>query len=138
MISFHIENMPFKLANRQKLKAWIKQVVLDESKTLGDISYIFCSDEYLLSVNKAYLNHNYFTDVITFDYSEMPVVSGDVFISPDTVAINAKEYKVSFENELYRVMVHGVLHLCGYKDASKSEQLTMRKREDLHLTKVQF
>lgn len=138
MISFHIENIPFKLAHRQKLKMWIKQIVLDETKTLGNISYIFCSDQYLLSVNKTYLNHDYFTDVITFDYSEMPVISGDIFISVDTVAVNAKEYGVSFENELYRVMLHGVLHLCGYKDASKLEQLTMRKKEDLYLTKVHF
>jgi rRNA maturation RNase YbeY len=138
MIAFHIEDIPFRLAHRQKLKAWVKQVVLDEDKILGDISYIFCSDKYLLSVNKTYLNHDYFTDVITFDYSEKRTVSGDIFISVDTVAVNAKKYKTSFENELYRVMLHGVLHLCGYKDASKSEQLTMRKKEDLYLTKVQF
>ncbi len=138
MITFHIENIPFKLANRQKLKAWIKQVATEEGKTLGDINYIFCGDDYLLSVNKTYLNHDYFTDVITFDYSEQSVISGDVFISVDTVRANAQEYSVSFENELYRVMVHGVLHLCGYKDASKSESLIMRKKEDLYLTAVQF
>lgn len=138
MISFHIENIPFKLTHRQKLKEWLKQVVLGEAKMLGDITFIFCSDQYLLSVNKTYLNHDYFTDVITFDYSTMPVIAGDIFISVDTVYINAREYKVSFENELCRVMLHGVLHLCGYKDALKSEQLTMRKKEDLYLIKVLF
>lgn len=138
MVTFHIENIPFKLLHRQKLKSWIKQVAIDEEKVLGDISYIFCSDDYLLSVNKTYLNHDYLTDVITFDYSEPPIISGDIFISVDTVRVNANKYNVSFENELYRVMLHGVLHLCNYKDASKSEQLTMRKKEDLYLTKVQF
>jgi rRNA maturation RNase YbeY len=138
MTTFHIESIPFKLSNRQKLKAWVKQIALGEGKTLGDISYIFCSDEYLLSVNKTYLNHDYFTDVITFDYSEQPVISGDIFISIDTVRVNAEEYEVSFENELHRVMAHGVLHLCGYKDASKSEVLTMRERENLYLTNLPF
>ncbi len=138
MITFHIENIPFKLANRQKLKAWIKLAVAAEGKTPGDVSFIFCSDEYLLSVNKTYLKHDYFTDVITFDYSEPPVVSGDVFISVDTVAENAGEYGASFENELHRVMLHGVLHLCGYGDATKSEKEKMREREDFYLAKCDF
>ena len=133
MITFHIENIAFRLSNRQKLKTWIKQVAVDEGKTLGDVCYIFCSDEHLLLVNKTYLNHDYFTDVITFDYSEQPKISGDIFISVDTVRENAQRYEVSFDKELYRVMIHGVLHLCGYKDASKSESLAMRKREDMYL-----
>ena len=137
MVTFHVENISFKLSNRQRLKTWIKQVVADEAKTLGDVSCIFCSDDHLLSINKTYLNHDYFTDVVTFDYSERQVVSGDIFISVDTVRTNAQKYSVSFENELCRVMVHGILHLCGYKDSSKSEKLAMREREDFHLAKIQ-
>ncbi len=137
MITFHVENISFKLSNRRRLKAWIKQVVTDEAKVLGDVNYIFCSDDYLFSINKTYLNHDYFTDVITFDYSEQLAISGDIFISVDTVRTNAIEYNVSFEDELYRVMVHGILHLCGYKDSSKSESTVMREREDWHIAKTQ-
>jgi rRNA maturation RNase YbeY len=137
MITFHIENISFKLSNCQKLKTWIKQVAADEGKTLGDVNYIFCGDDYLLSINKTYLNHDYFTDVITFDYSERLVISGDVFISVDTVRTNAQEYNVPFEDELCRVMIHGILHLCGYKDFSKKEKIAMREREDLYLAKIQ-
>jgi len=138
MVTFHVENIPFVLLNRQKLKAWVKQVLANEGKKLGEICYIFCGDSYLLSLNKAYLNHDYLTDVITFDYSEHSNISGDIFISVDMVRANAQKYDVSFENELYRVMVHGVLHLCGYKDSSKSARLVMREKEDLYLAKTQF
>ena len=138
MVTFHVENIPFLLSNRQKLKAWVKQVLANEEKKLGEICYIFCSDSYLLSLNKTYLNHDYLTDVITFDYSEHSAIFGDIFISVDRVRANAQKYNVSFENELHRVMVHGVLHLCGYKDSSKSARLVMQGKEDLYLAKIQF
>ena len=136
MITFHIEQTPFRLANRRGLRAWLKQVAADEGKTPGDIACVFCSDDYLLSVNKTYLHHDYLTDVITFDYSWFPVIAGDLLISVDTVRANAQKYGVPFEEELRRVMVHGVLHLCGYRDATKAEAAAMHKREDLHLAKM--
>ncbi|MDR3328874.1 MAG: rRNA maturation RNase YbeY [Prevotellaceae bacterium] len=112
------------------LKRWVQQTVEREGKRLGAIAYIFCSDAHLLSINKAYLHHSYYTDVITFDYSEGTLLAGDIFISLDTVALNAKDYGATFDNELHRVMIHGVLHLCGYADASDAERDTMRQKED--------
>lgn len=135
-VAFHIQEVDFKLANRRVLKAWLKQVAEAEGKRLGDLSCIFCSDEYLLSLNKAYLAHDYYTDVITFEYSVGSVICGDVFISIDSVQANAAAYKVSFLSELYRVMAHGVLHLCGYRDATKAERKVMRAKENACLEKL--
>ena len=117
-----------------KIEQNIEKLAESENRTLGDISYILCSDNYLLDINRQYLNHDYFTDVITFDYSEENVISGDIFISVDTVADNAKEYNVTFEKELERVMVHGVLHLVGYNDKSDSEVKQMRAKENQYLS----
>lgn len=117
-----------------KIEQNIEKLAKSENRTLGDISYILCSDNYLLDINRQYLNHDYFTDVITFDYSEENVISGDIFISVDTVADNAKEYNVTFEKELERVMVHGVLHLVGYNDKSDSEVKQMRAKENQYLS----
>lgn len=111
-------------------EAWLSEVVTIETKKLGDITLVFCSDDYLLKVNQEYLDHDYYTDIITFDYSEDDFVSGDLFISIDRVKENAETNNVSFINELNRVVVHGVLHLCGYKDKSESEERTMRSKED--------
>ena len=101
---------------------------------LGDISIIFCSDPYILDINQRYLQHDYFTDIITFDYCEGKVLSGDLFISIDTVRENAAEYGASFEEELNRVMVHGLLHLIGYDDHTPEEQKEMRSKEDYYLS----
>ena len=103
-------------------------------KRLGDISIIFCSDPYILDINQRYLQHDYFTDIITFDYCEGKVLSGDLFISIDTVRENAAEYGASFEEELNRVMVHGLLHLIGYDDHTPAEQQEMRSKEDYYLS----
>ncbi|MBC9812059.1 rRNA maturation RNase YbeY [Crocinitomicaceae bacterium CZZ-1] len=111
-------------------ESWLDQVANLEKKKLGDISLIFTSDEHLLTVNQQYLDHDYYTDIITFDYSEDDFVSGDLFISVDRVSENAVENNVSFLHELNRVVVHGVLHLCGYKDKSESEEQMMRAKED--------
>lgn len=137
MISFNIEgDIPFVLKNRMNLKRWITSVATEEQKRVGELNFIFCSDDYLLNINREYLKHDYYTDVITFDYSEDRRISGDVFISVDTVRVNAEEFAQTFESELYRVMVHGVLHLCDYGDHSEDEKVLMRKKEDHYLSKI--
>jgi rRNA maturation RNase YbeY len=129
-ISFNNQSIPFKLKNKAKLKLWIKSVVEKEKHTLGTINYVFCDDAELLEINLKHLNHNTFTDIITFDYTEGVKINSDIFISINRVEENAKKFKVSFEEELHRVIIHGVLHLCGYKDKSKSDTELMRKKEN--------
>lgn len=114
--------------------SWISKVLEKEGKQLGDIAIVFCSDDYLLSMNKQYLNHDYYTDIITFDYSEQQFVAGDLFISSDRVKENAAGLDLSFNDELNRVVIHGVLHLCGYKDKTKEDELLMRAKEDFALS----
>ncbi len=135
MINFCCEDTRFVFKGKRAAKSWLAEVVASEGKTFGDISIIFCSDAYLLELNKKYLNHDYFTDIITFDYCEGEVVSSDIFISVDSVRANAVEYGVPFENELHRVMVHGILHLVGYDDHSEEEVRVMRSKEDFYLAK---
>lgn len=118
------------LKKRTILKQWIKAIVENNKKEVGEISYIFCSDEQLLKINKEFLNHDYYTDIITFDYSETDVVSGDLFISIERIKDNAKTLKTSYQEELHRVIIHGVLHLLGYKDKTEVESENMRKLED--------
>jgi rRNA maturation RNase YbeY len=133
---FFVENITFNLKHRQIIKAWIASFVVAEKKKVGELNFIFCNDEYLREINIRHLNHDYYTDVITFDYTENNTISGDIFISVDTVFDNAKVYKTTFSDELYRVMVHGVLHLCGYKDATKKQQEIMREAETFCLKKL--
>ncbi len=125
---------PCTLKNRTILKKWIETIVNNHNKELGDISYIFCSDEQLLEINKEYLNHDYYTDIITFDYSEAERISGDMFISIDRIKDNAKALKVPYQEELHRVIIHGVLHLLGFKDKTESESQKMRQLEDESLS----
>jgi rRNA maturation RNase YbeY len=115
------------------VKRWLSGVISSGGKKLGDISVILCSDDYLLDVNNKYLDHNYYTDIITFDYTEKDVVGGDLFISYDRVKENAKQEGVLIQQELRRVMVHGVLHLLGLKDKTKKEASIMRDAEDVAL-----
>jgi probable rRNA maturation factor len=115
------------------LKQNLKTLAISEGKSLKDISVVFTDDDYLLEVNKQYLNHDYYTDVITFDYSVFPEVSGDIMISLDRVKDNAETLSVSFQEELNRVIYHGLLHLCGYKDKSASDEMLMRKKENYYL-----
>ncbi|HMR44062.1 MAG TPA: rRNA maturation RNase YbeY [Saprospiraceae bacterium] len=129
-ISFQSEDIVFDLSHSDQSEAWITAVVEKESKKLGPITFIFCSDNYLHQLNVQYLRHDTLTDIITFPYGELPEVSGDIFISVERVAENAKKYAATFEQELSRVMVHGVLHLCGYKDKTPAEQQQMRAKED--------
>ena len=130
MISFQNQSISFKLKDKTKLKLWIKSIVNKEKHTLGALNYIFCSDDELLEINVKHLNHNTFTDIITFDYTEAKKIGSDIFISIDRVIENSKKFDTSFENELHRVMIHGVLHLCGYKDKTKSDAELMRKKEN--------
>ncbi len=130
------ENISIKIKNKLKLKNWIKATILAEKKTLGELNYVFCSDEYLHEMNVEYLQHDTLTDIITFDNSEKKdEITGDIFISVDRVVDNADKFKVSVEDELHRVMVHGVLHLIGYKDKKTEEKETMRFKEIFYLNK---
>ena len=129
MISFNYET-DFELSSESDFTTWIQNVIASENKEEGDINYIFCDDEYLHKINVEYLNHDTLTDIISFDYSEGNFLHGDIFISIVRVAENAKEFNVSLENELKRVMAHGVLHYCGYKDKSEQDELLMRQKED--------
>ena len=115
---------------KREVSAWIKKVAETHGFRVGDISYIFCSDEHILSVNREYLQHDYYTDIITFDYTEEKRISGDIFISLDTVASNAEKFGTTYEEELYRVIIHGILHLCGINDKSDEERNGMEKEED--------
>lgn len=135
MIRYFREDTSFNFKNRRLNSTWLKDVILSESKVLGDINIIFCSDDYLLDINRKFLSHDYYTDIITFDYCEGNMVSGDLFISIDTVRDNAQHYGATFERELNRVMVHGVLHLIGYDDHCEEDITEMRSKEDFYIDK---
>ena len=130
MIRYFTEDTRFFLKGKRLTSNWLKKVAGQEGKRIGQISVIFCSDPYLLGINREYLGHDYYTDIITFDYCEGPLLSGDLFISIDTVRDNAAFYGTTFENELHRVIVHGVLHLMGYDDHSDADTAAMRAAED--------
>ena len=129
MISFNYES-DFSLEQEDVYASWIETIVESENKILGEISYIFCDDEYLHTINMQYLNHDTLTDIISFDYTEGDIISGDIFVSIERVEDNAKDFNVSFDEELKRVLAHGVLHYCGYKDKSDSDALIMRSKEE--------
>lgn len=128
-IYFNTEDVDFLLQDEQKVKTWIKEVVKGFGKRVGNVSYLFCSDDYLYKVNVEYLNHDTLTDIITFDYANGNLVSGDILISVDRVKENAKLFDVTFEQELHRVIIHGIHHLLGQGDKSDEEALQMRKKE---------
>lgn len=134
MVAFYFEDTDFKLRHKTRIKEWLRLVAESEVFTLGNISVILCSDNYILDINQKYLQHDYFTDIITFDYSEGGRISGDLFISVDSVRENSVEYGTEFEDELHRVIVHGILHLIGYDDHTEDEIKTMRSKEDYYLS----
>lgn len=134
MVRYYCEDIKFLFKNKLANNRWLKLVAGSEIKTLGDISIIFCSDNYILDVNIKYLHHDYFTDVITFDYCEGDRLSGDLFISIDSVRENAIEFGTDFDEELHRVIVHGLLHLIGYDDHTPEDQKVMRAKEDYYLS----
>lgn len=133
MISFFNQSISFKLKEKTKLKQWIKAITEKEKHKLGQINYIFCTDDELLEINIRHLNHNTLTDIITFDYTEGKTIHSDIYISIERVEENAKKFKVTFGEELHRVMIHGILHLCGYKDKTKADAELMRKKENAAL-----
>ena len=135
-IRFFSDGISFKLEDKRKISKWLKQVVIKERKKTGMLHYIFVSDETILDMNNKYLHHNEYTDIITFDKNEADLISGEMYISIDSVRENAKEYHVNFRNELLRVMVHGVLHLCGYNDKTCIEQKEMRELEEEYLKHI--
>ena len=129
MINFNYET-DFTLDNEEAIAAWLTNVITSENKKEGEINYIFCDDEYLHKINLEYLNHDTLTDIISFDYTMGNELSGDIFVSIERVKDNAKDFNVAFDEELKRVLVHGVLHYCGYKDKGEAEELMMRSKED--------
>ncbi len=137
-VSFQSLYESFRLPHKRKLADWLRAAIAEEGKQAGTLSIVLCTDEYLLSVNRQFLNHDYFTDIITFQYSENQEVSGDLVISVDRVRENARDFGVSFSEEMHRVLVHGVLHLCGYSDKTKAQQQRMRKKENYYLDKRNF
>lgn len=137
-ISFTSQYKTFKLVKSATIKKWIDTIIKKEKRKLGEIHYVFVSDEDLLKMNKQFLKHNTYTDIITFDYSEGKSINGDIFISIDRVKENASKFKADFNDELHRVLIHGVLHLCGYKDKTKKDALLMRKMEENSLSKRPF
>jgi len=137
-ITFHAEGVDFPTIDNNKVTNWIRLVAKEYGKRTGEITYLFCNDEKILAVNQQFLGHDYYTDIITFDYSEDDCLSGDIFVSIDTVRSNAELYRVSFQEELHRVVIHGILHLCGIKDESEKEEKAMREAENRALEKLSF
>src|SRR5699024_4049701 len=128
-IAFFSEN-EFELAQAEKVRNWLFSVIQSENKNLDEIGYVFCDDAFLLKLNQEYLQHDTFTDIISFDYSYQNTLQGEIYISTERVAENAEKFGVEFDEELLRVMAHGVLHLCGYKDKTAEEKEKMREKED--------
>ena len=134
MINYFFENIDTRTIHPD-ITAWLENLIITEDKKPGDISYIFCDDDYLLKVNQDYLNHDYYTDVITFDYVKGKTISGDIFVSLPRILENADLLSQDFEREFRRVLAHGVLHLCGYKDKSEADAREMREKEEFYLAK---
>lgn len=135
-IRFFTEEIKFKLQHPRKTSTWIKTTIAKEKGSLGDLNFIFCSDSYLHGINKKYLNHDTLTDIITFDnrHDLKEPIAGEIYISIDRVRQNAPVFQNSFDNELHRVLIHGVLHLLGYKDKKTSDKALMRKKEEAYLS----
>lgn len=136
-INYFAEDISIPKIRRKLTSGWIKNTIDSEGKITGDISFIFCSDDYLLEVNRKFLQHDYFTDIITFDYVENNLISGDIFISVDRVKENAAKFSKTFENELYRILIHGILHLLGYKDKEIRDKVLMTEKEDFYLNRLE-
>jgi probable rRNA maturation factor len=134
-ILFFVEEINFQLKDKRKIRNWIRSCIAEEHQSFDTIGFIFCSDSYLTGLNIRYLGHHSLTDILTFAYPDAsPAISGDIFISIERVKDNGERYKTGFINELHRVMIHGILHLCGYDDTSKSDKSVMRRKEDYYLS----
>jgi rRNA maturation RNase YbeY len=139
VIHFFEEDISYKLKNKTPLRKWITQTILDEGYRLKELNYIFCSDAYLLQINQQYLNHDTYTDIITFDNSEVEnVIVGDIFISIERIRENASKFSITEKDELHRVIIHGALHLLGYKDKTAGTKQKMTQKEDFYLNKRTF
>jgi probable rRNA maturation factor len=136
-IRFFNEEISFKLSNKRIVSSWIKDSITSYQFKTGDVNFIFTHNDKILEVNKQFLNHDYFTDIITFNYNTGNIIAGDIYISIDTVKENSKSYSVAFINELHRVMIHGILHLLGYNDSTSVEKIKMRNLENLALEKLE-
>lgn len=134
MISYYTEGVRMPDIKRRLTTSWVRHIAALYGKQVGDVAYIFCNDEKILEVNREYLHHDYYTDIITFDYSEEDIISGDIFISLDTVLSNSHDQHVSYDEELRRVIIHGILHLCGINDKGPGERQVMEKEEDKALS----
>jgi probable rRNA maturation factor len=135
-IQFYTEDVQYKLMRKTLLRHWVKTSALKEGHSIGSLNIILCSDEYLLTMNKQFLQHDFYTDIITFDYNKESILIGELYISIHRVTDNANKNNVSIENELYRIIIHGVMHLCGYKDKTKKESKLIREKEDFYLKKL--
>ena len=132
MIHFHFENIePVEIPS--STLSWLENLIVSEGKKPGEINYIFCDDEHLLKINQDFLQHDYYTDIITFDYVKGKIISGDIFVSLPRILDNASALSKEFDSELHRVLAHGILHLCGYKDKTEEEVTLMRSKEDFYL-----
>ncbi|MDY4873415.1 MAG: rRNA maturation RNase YbeY [Alloprevotella sp.] len=136
MISYNTVNVKMPAIRRRDTSAWVKAVAASYGKKVGEIAYIFVDDEEILRVNRAYLQHDYYTDIITFDYTEGDTISGDLFISLDTVRTNAEQFDKPYDEELHRVIIHGILHLCGINDKGPGEREIMEAAEDKALARL--
>ncbi len=132
-INFFVEDIDFSLKEKLKIKKWVSNTIKSEHKQIGNINYIFCSDDYLLKINIKHLKHDTYTDIITFNYCTENTINSDIYISIERVTENAKTFSKGFENELKRVIIHGILHLLGYNDKTKEEKAIMRSKEDFYL-----
>ena len=136
MITYQTEDIAMPQIKKRETTEWIKQVAANYGKKVGEIAYIFCSDEKILEVNRQYLEHDYYTDIITFDYTEGNRISGDLFISLDTVRTNAEQFDQAYERELHRVIIHGILHLCSINDKGPGEREIMEAEENKALSLI--
>ncbi len=134
--NFYTEDIDLPNIDFEQIKSWLQDVIGDHMKSVGNITYVFCSDNYILNINKQFLNHDYFTDIISFNYSTQRLISGDLFVSLDTVKSNSELFGSDFNIELSRVIVHGVLHLLGWDDKTDEERIVMREKENYWLSKL--
>ncbi len=135
-ITFDSDNIDFPNIKKRETSAWIKKIANSYNKKVGNVGYLFCNDEKILEINRQYLDHDFYTDIISFDYSEGDIISGDIFISLDTVRTNSQKYNTDYQEELYRVIIHGVLHLCGLDDKLEEDAIRMRESENSALKQL--
>lgn len=135
-ITFDSDSIEFPNIKKRETSAWIKKIANSYNKKIGDVGYLFCNDEKILEINRQYLDHDFYTDIISFDYSEGNIISGDIFISLDTVRTNSQKYNTDFQEELHRVIIHGVLHLCGLDDKLEEDAIRMRESENSALKQL--